>query len=112
MSKIFGENLRNVRKTKGLSTTECAKQFKLSQPAWNFYELGSREPKLDLLVKICQFLNVSADILLGLSNESLVVANKPEPISIDIEKLKNTATRLADESAALSGTIKELKKML
>ena len=112
MSKLFGENLRNVRKAKGLSTIECAKQFGLSQPAWNFYELGSREPKLDLLVKICQFFNVPADVLLGLSDESLVSAEKPVPISIDIERLRTTASRLVDESAKLSGTIKELKQML
>ena len=112
MSKVFGQNLRNVRKAKGLSTVDCANQFKMSQPAWNFYELGSREPKLDLLIKICQFFNVSSDVLLGLSNEALVPAEKPAPISFDIEKLRITATQLANESAALSGTIKELKKML
>lgn len=112
MSTLFGENLRNVRKAKGLSTIECAKQFGLSQPAWNFYELGSREPKLELLIKICQFFNTSADILLGLSDKSLVSAEKPTPISVDIEKLRTTAARLADESAMLTGTIKELKKML
>ena len=112
MSKIFGDNLRNVRKAKGLSTMECAKQFKLSQPAWNFYELGSREPKLDLLIKICQFFNISSDVLLGLSDKALVSAEKPTPISVDIEKLRITASRLAEESVALTGTIKELKKML
>lgn len=112
MSKLFGENLRSVRKAKGLSTIECAKQFGLSQPAWNFYELGSREPKLDLLTKICQFFDVPADVLLGLSDKALVSAEKPAPMTIDIEKLRLTASRLAGESAALSNTIKELKKML
>lgn len=112
MSKLFGENLRNVRKAKGLSTIECAKQFGLSQPAWNFYELGSREPKLDLLTKICQFFDVPADVLLGLSDKALVSADKPTPINVDIEKLRTTASKIADEAAALSVTIKELKKML
>lgn len=112
MSKLFGDNLRNVRKAKGLSTIECAKQFGLSQPAWNFYELGSREPKLELLTKICQFFDVPSDVLLGLSNKSLVSAEKPMPLSVDIEKLRRTAERLAKESATLSGTIKELKTML
>lgn len=112
MSRLFGENLRNVRKAKGLSTIDCAKQFGLSQPAWNFYELGSREPKLDLLTKICQFFDVPADVLLGLSDNALVPAEKPAPISVDIEKLRMTAEKLAMESATLSCTIKELKKML
>lgn len=112
MSKLFGENLRNVRKAKGLSTIECARQFGLSQPAWNFYELGSREPKLDLLTKICQFFDVPADVLLGLSDKALVSAERPAPIAVDIEKLRKTAEKLAKESATLSGTIKELKAML
>ena len=112
MSKLFGENLRNVRKSKGLSTIECARQFGLSQPAWNFYELGSREPKFDLLTKICQFFDVPADVLLGLSDKALVSAEKPVPLAIDIERLRKTAEKLAKESATLSGTIKELKTML
>lgn len=112
MSEIFGQNLRNVRKAKGLSTLDCAKQFELSQPAWNFYELGSREPKIDLLIKICQFFGVSSDVLLGLSDTSIVSAEKPTPLTIDVEQLRTTATRLADEATKLSGTIKELKRML
>ena len=112
MSKLFGENLRNVRKSKGLSTIECAKQFGLSQPAWNFYELGSREPKLDLLTKICQFFDVPSDVLLGLSDKALVSAERPAPLAIDIEKLRKTAEKLVKESSTLAGTIKELKAML
>lgn len=112
MSTLFGENLRNVRKAKGLSTIECAKQFGLSQPAWNFYELGLREPKLELLTKICQFFDISSDVLLGLSDKSLVPAVRPAPLTVDIEKLRKTAEKLARESATLSGTIKELKTML
>ena len=112
MSKLFGENLRNVRKAKGLSTVECAKQFGLSQPAWNFYELGSREPKLDLLTQICQFFDVSSDVLLGLSDKALVSAKKPAPLAVDIERLRKTAEKLAKESSTLAGTIKELKTML
>ena len=112
MSELFGKNLREARKSKGLTTTDCANHFGISQPAWNFYELGTREPKLDLLIQICKYLEVDSNILLGLRDrDETVQSNAPSAVR-DIELLKKTATQLADESAALSKTVKRLKAML
>ena len=116
MSEIFGKNLREARKAKGLTTIECAKHFDISQPAWNFYELGTREPKLDLLAKICRYLEVDSNTLLGLEegtkSRSTHREIKPTSVSLDLDRLKETAAQLSSESAALSSTIKKLKAML
>ena len=49
-----------------MTTTACAAALSVTQPAWNQWELGVREPKLDMLSKIARLLDVSADWLLGL----------------------------------------------
>ena len=112
MSDLFGKNLREARKAKGLTTTECAKHFGISQPAWNFYELGTREPKLDLLIQICRFLEVNPNILLGIDDTECMPRPSPASATVNLEVLKETATQLANESAALSRTVKKLKAML
>lgn len=116
MSEIFGKNLRKARKAKGLTTIECAKHFDISQPAWNFYELGTREPKLDLLAKICRYLEVDSNTLLGIETDIKSIETTGElkrtSMSLDLDRLKETAAQLSAESAALSSTIKKLKAML
>ena len=112
MSDLFGKNLREARKAKGLTTTECAKHFGISQPAWNFYELGTREPKLDLLIQICKYLEVNPNILLGFDDTDCMPRSSPASATVNLELLKETATQLAVESAALSRTAKKLKAML
>ena len=65
---IFSEKLRTCRKERGLTTTAAAAALDVTQPAWNQWELGLREPKLDVLVKIANLLDCSADWLLGLKD--------------------------------------------
>ena len=64
----FCEKLRSCRKERGLTTTAAAVALGVTQPAWNQWELGLREPKLDVLVKIANLLDCSADWLLGLKD--------------------------------------------
>lgn len=49
-----------------MTTTACAAALGITQPAWNQWELGVREPKLDMLSKIARLLDVKVDWLLGL----------------------------------------------
>lgn len=62
----FGDTLKALRKQLGKTTTQCAADIGVTQPAWNQWELGVREPKFDKLRDICRLLNCSADELLGL----------------------------------------------
>ena len=66
MSKEFGDRLRSRRKECEMTTTACAAALGVTQPAWNQWELGIREPKLDMLIKVAKLLDCSADLLLGL----------------------------------------------
>ena len=68
--KAFGERLREKRKANGKTIAECANIFGVTQPAWTFWEQGTREPKLDTLVAIADFFETTPDELLGLPSRS------------------------------------------
>ena len=40
-----------------------------NKKAYSNYELGQRDIPTDVLIKICKFYNISADYILGLTNE-------------------------------------------
>jgi transcriptional regulator with XRE-family HTH domain len=59
-----------IRLLRGHQTAaEIAAVFGVTQPAWTQWEKGLREPRLDTVEKICRHFGVSADWLLGLSDD-------------------------------------------
>lgn len=56
-----------------MTTTACAAALGVTQPAWNQWELGVREPKLEILSKIAKLLDVKVDWLLGLDERGTSV---------------------------------------
>lgn len=58
-------NLRNLRKAKGMTMKELGKRFGLSESTVSLYERGLHEPDLDTVTKIAAFFGVSVDYLLG-----------------------------------------------
>ena len=63
----FATVLKERRQALGLTTTQCAEMLGVTQPAWNQWELGLREPKFERLRDICRVLDVSSDALLEIS---------------------------------------------
>lgn len=61
--------LRNIREDRDLTQTDVGKILNKSQQGYNHIEAGRAELKIDDLVKLCQFYNLSADYLIGLTNE-------------------------------------------
>lgn len=64
-TKMFGENLKGLRKKSGYTQQEFAKLLGISASAVGMYEQGRREPDQKLLLKMAQTLGVSVDRLLG-----------------------------------------------
>ena len=52
-----------------MSARQVSFELGLSQNMYSSYERGEKEPTVSTLKKIVQFFNVSADYLLGLSDE-------------------------------------------
>ena len=67
--KDLGQKLKDLRLEKGLTQAEVSKKLGLTRTAIANYELGIREPSLEILKKICKFFEVSSDFLLGLEKD-------------------------------------------
>jgi len=56
VSKAYGGYIKNKRAEKGMTQAEVSKKLGISQQAYGRYELGSREPNLDLMIQISEIL--------------------------------------------------------
>ncbi len=65
MSSGFSSRISQLRKSKKISQRRAAAELGISQALLSHYENGLREPKLDFVVKLCDYYGVSADYLLG-----------------------------------------------
>ena len=61
----FAERLRELRLARGYSQQDLANKTGLSKSRISMYELGAREPSLEVLELIGDFFNVDIDYLLG-----------------------------------------------
>ncbi len=67
MASSFSANLSELRKEKGISQSEAAKELGVSQALLSHYERGIRECGLDFLIRAAKFYSVSCDYILGIS---------------------------------------------
>ena len=65
----YRARLRGVREDRDLTQAEGGKILNKSQQGYNHIEAGRAELKIDDLVKLCQFYNLTADYLVGLSDQ-------------------------------------------
>lgn len=64
----YRARLRGVREDRDLTQAEVGKILNKSQQGYNHIEAGRAELKIDDLVRLCQFYNLTADYLVGLSD--------------------------------------------
>lgn len=65
----YREMLRNIREDHDLTQAELGKLLNKSQQGYNHIEAGRAELKIDDLVKLCKFYNLSADYIIGLTSK-------------------------------------------
>ena len=78
------ENLRKLRKEKGLNQSELADILDLKQRTYNAYELGVNEPSIEVLKKLSSFFNVSIDYLVGNDIRGLTVYSEEQNQAINM----------------------------
>ena len=93
MAGSFSENMFLLRKERGLSQRTAAADLHISQALLSHYENGAREPGLDFVCRACEYYGVSADYLLGRTDETerSVAAN-------DLRRLIGELRELADRA--------------
>lgn len=65
---MFAKRLKALRKERGLTQIQFARQFNVSSGAIAMWETGKREPDLDVIDRLAKFFRVSSDYLLGKSS--------------------------------------------
>lgn len=65
MTPGFAHILNNLRRENNLSQKKAADDLGISQALLSHYENGVREPKLEFIIKACEYYGVSTDYILG-----------------------------------------------
>lgn len=68
---MIGVRLDQLRKQSGLSQKELGEKIAVSHYTISSYEKGRSEPNDDIMAKLAQVFNVTADYFLGLVDEPL-----------------------------------------
>lgn len=65
----YRKRLRDIREDRDLTQAEVGQILTKSQQGYNHIEAGRAELRIDDLVKLCKFYNLSADYIIGLTNK-------------------------------------------
>ena len=66
----YRARIRSVREDRDLTQAQVGKLLNKSQQGYNHIEAGRAELKIDDLVTLCRFYNLSADYLTGMIDEA------------------------------------------
>ncbi len=97
MLTAFPAMLIKLRTERELSQREAAAELGISQALLSHYENGIREPRLEFVVRLCDYYDVSADLLLGRAEEDSCQALRK--LAGRIQELAETASQLINKSA-------------
>lgn len=110
LSKNFGEKLKILRKSSGLTQRKFAKKVGLTQEAISQLESGKRMPARDTLNKIAIGLNLSIDELLENKSNGFNNSKKEAAIQILIANLKAQEKITAQAVIALNSFVGALSE--
>ncbi len=66
----YRERLKSLREDNDYTQTEIGKLIHKSQQGYNHIETGRAELKIEDLAVLCQFYKVSADYIIGLTDDT------------------------------------------
>lgn len=84
---MIGERLQDIRKDHNDTQQDLADKLHASLYAVRCWKQGKRDPSHDTLVAICKFYGVSADYLLGLTDEDLIYSQRRQKNNLNQENL-------------------------
>ncbi len=67
--KIFGERLKTLRTEKGVGQNKLANDIDVSNASISYWETGKQEPTASAIFKLAEYFDVSADYLLGRTDD-------------------------------------------
>jgi transcriptional regulator with XRE-family HTH domain len=72
MKEILSKRLKECRIERNLKQWQVAVYCDITEKAYQNYELMTREPKLEILIRIANFYEVSLDYLTGRTNKKQI----------------------------------------
>lgn len=72
----YTQRLKDLREDRDLTQAEVAEFLGLQREQYRRYENGINEIKANFIIQICKFYDVSADYLLGFTNEPRTLPKK------------------------------------
>jgi len=106
LKTIFAEILGELRREKGLSQRRAAADLGISQALLSHYENDAREPRLEFVVKVCDYYGVTADYILGRKKEredkASIMAESVNGIVDSLEELRTAETELLSQLKKLT----------
>ncbi len=64
----YRTRIRNVREDRDLTQAEVGRVLQKSQQGYNHIEAGRAELKIEDLIRLCEFYDLSADYLIGITD--------------------------------------------
>lgn len=110
MNKIaFGRKLFYARKMKNITTNQLAEKLGLSGSYLRQLECGNRKPSIDLLITLCNTLEISPDFLLteDLSEEC---STRLKQLDVKLSGLFDRELRMCEHFVDAVRSETELKK--
>lgn len=83
----FSQLLKELRAEKKIKQKDIAEILGISTTCYAGYEQGYREPSFEVLKKLAAFFDVSADYLLGLSDDLGAPLSSPDALPLDESQL-------------------------
>lgn len=95
MERSFASTLSSLRRGKGFSQRKAAADLNISQALLSHYENGAREPGIPFICRACDYYGVSADYILGRTDDDSDVSNGAEAKQ-RLSELAETLRELAE----------------
>ena len=91
--------LKELRKAKGLTQRDMARQFRLTDVGYGAWERGDTEPSVDNIMRLCEFFGCTADSLIGLA---------PPMVTVDASEVRAKSKEAKGAFDALFASIERL----
>lgn len=105
---MFAERLKTLRKEAGLTQKQIAMDLRITQPAYQQWESGKRNPAQETLKMFSEYFKVSIDYLLGNTD----IKNSAELSDTDLLNIINTGSASYDGKPLNKHDEETLKQVL
>ena len=99
MPRTFSEAMSALRREQGLSQRKAASELHISQALLSHYENGARELGLEFVVRACDYYGVSADYLLGRTDEpgGAALKERLRSLSKELRAMADSVESIAED---------------